>query len=94
MAHETHHDNNHSKGDNPQTSFRSSFWFVLLLVLVFIAAVNFVNVMGHDEGGEGEAHHEKTEMTSEHHEANHEEAKATEAEAAPAESATDSAAHH
>jgi hypothetical protein len=53
MSHETHH----PVDNRPGTSFKSSFWFVIILVGLFIAAVNFVNVMGHDEP-EGAAAHE------------------------------------
>ena len=66
MSHETQH----SKENTTSTSFKSSIWFVLILVGLFIAAVNFVNVMGHDDGGHGTAehggqiHHPSTEATA------------------------------
>jgi hypothetical protein len=51
MSHE-----NHLKPDRPTVSFRSAFFLILVLGGLFIAAVNFVNVMGsHDTG---EASHE------------------------------------
>ncbi|WP_276134615.1 hypothetical protein [Polluticoccus soli] len=69
MAHDTHHDTHghHEVSDKTQstTSFRSAFFFVCILAGLFIAAVNFVNVMGHDdEGGHGSEH--STEHATEH----------------------------
>ncbi len=57
MSNETHNDIHH---ENPRqadrgkskTSFQSSFWFVIILVGLFIAAINFVHVMGKSEEGE------------------------------------------
>lgn len=65
MAHDTHHDTNHASSEMKKsaTSYRSAFWFVIILVGLFIAAVNFVNVMGHDEGEGHEGH--ATEHASE-----------------------------
>jgi len=60
MSHETHH---HTTDNTPKTSYNSAFWFVLILAGLFIAAVNFVNVMGHDEGGGHGAIHETKEQT-------------------------------
>lgn len=80
MSHEAHHDTHHQPAEaTPTTSFRSSVWFVIILAGLFIAAVNFVNVMGHDEGeGHGsEAHH--TESVSGHHPSSHEAGAAAEA---------------
>ncbi len=54
-----HHDDSHKTGEmKSKTAFRSSFWFVIILVGVFIAALNFIKV----EGGESEGHgnHEAT----------------------------------
>jgi len=62
MSHETHH---HPQDNKPTTSYNSAFWFVIILVGLFIAAVNFVNVMGHDEE-EGHGGHESTEMHGSH----------------------------
>jgi hypothetical protein len=52
MAHETHHETSHGTEKTSKTSSGASFWFVLILVGLFIAAVNFVNVTGseHEEG--------------------------------------------
>ncbi|MDR3680947.1 MAG: hypothetical protein P4L41_13365 [Flavipsychrobacter sp.] len=57
MSNEIHNDTHH---ENPgqteraksKTAFQSSFWFVIILVFLFIAAINFANVMG--KSGEGE----------------------------------------
>jgi hypothetical protein len=58
MSHETHHNTEKTPTATP---FKSSFWFVIILVGLFIAAVNFVNVMGHHDGGHeaagGASHH-------------------------------------
>lgn len=96
MAHEAHHDN-HANTDatNPTTSFRSAYWFAIVLVLLFVAAVNFVSVMSHDEeAGHGEHHTEAAAAGHEAtgHEATHEDA--THEAAAHAEGhAGDTAAH-
>jgi len=59
--HSTHHDSSSSTDTaKSRTAFRSSLWFVLILVGLFIAALNFVEIMGHSEEG-----HKKTEATSE-----------------------------
>ncbi len=87
MSHDTHQ---HTPAKGPKMPLGSAFWFVLVLALVFIGAVNFVNVMSHDEGeGHEGAKHEVVEGT--HETATHEE-HAAEA-AAPAEHTADSAAH-
>lgn len=61
MAHETHNDA-HSERNKSIVSFKSSFWLAVILVGLFVAALNFINAMGeHKEGGhEGKA--EATEM--------------------------------
>ena len=67
MAHETHH---HSSDNQPRTAISSSFWFVLILAGLFIAAVNFVrsSSSGHDDHGSGhgaaETHHTTQEATA------------------------------
>lgn len=53
MSHEAHHGAAHSTENKPKTSLNSSFWFVLILVLLFVAAINFISEMGHSEGHEG-----------------------------------------
>jgi hypothetical protein len=58
-----HHHDSHTSGElKSKTAFRSSFWFVLILVGLFIAALNFIEIMGHGE--EGHEGHEKMEATS------------------------------
>lgn len=86
MSHDTHHKVEDKK---PGSSFTSSIWFMLIMAGLFIAAVNFVGVMSHDEGGHGEeahgtehaapAHHDDASPghdAAEHHEAPKEEAPA------------------
>ncbi len=46
MSHETHHHTD----TKPGTASGAAFWFMLILVGLFIGTVNFVNVMGHDDG--------------------------------------------
>jgi len=98
MAHEAHHDDHaHATTDaKPTSSFRAAYWFVIVLVFLFIASVNFVRVMGHDEeAGHGGEHH--TEAAAGHeatgHEATHEEATTHEAAAPAAEGHVDTAVH-
>lgn len=57
MSHETPHNSD----NRPSTPFKSSFWFTVILVGLFIAAVNFVNVMGHSEEGHDEQSHGTTD---------------------------------
>jgi|GEM_PF-1428983 len=50
------HDHNTPETEKKSvTALRSSFWFTVILVGLFIAALNFVNVMssGHEEEGHG-----------------------------------------
>jgi len=63
MSHEEHQDTHHtSENAKSKVAMRSSFWFVIILVGLFIAALNFINVMGSEseEGGKTE----KTEMAT------------------------------
>jgi hypothetical protein len=58
------HGTQHHEGDNTgeiksKTAFVSSFWFVIILIGLFIGALNFINVMGHSNEG-----HENQEATS------------------------------
>jgi hypothetical protein len=57
MAHETHH----PAENKSKISSTSAFWYSIILVGLFLAAVNFVNVMG---GGE-EEHSAPAPMTKE-----------------------------
>ncbi len=66
MSNETHseaHHEDHGQVERAKskTSFQSSFWFVIILVGLFIAALNFVNVASHEKGEEAE----KGEMKAE-----------------------------
>lgn len=60
MSHEAHHEEHH---EGPQidikkskSAFTASFWFMLILACVFIAALNFVSVMSQPEEGHGGGH--------------------------------------
>lgn len=59
MAHDTHQEHHTSEPENVKvgTSYRSAFWFTIILAGLFIAAVNFVNVMSHDDEGGHDAGH-------------------------------------
>lgn len=50
----------HQEAGEPRskTSMSASFWFVIILVGLFIAALNFINVMGN--GSEGHVNKEAT----------------------------------
>lgn len=65
------HDTAHHNTDNlkPGSSLTSSVWFMIIVAVLFISAVNFVQVMSHDDGGgHGEEHGtEHTEMGSPAH---------------------------
>jgi len=65
MSHDTHHHSEHEGGaPKSKISFNSSFWVVVILVGLFIAGVNFVNVESKGpEGESAEAHN--TEMVKE-----------------------------
>ena len=72
MSHDTH--NGHSTENKTIISFKSSFWLIIILVGVFVAALNFIQAeSGGEEGheGHGEATHEM------HHAAGHEGHEAT-----------------
>lgn len=83
MSHEAHH---HQPVDKPSTSFPSAIWLVLVIVGLFLAAVNFVGAMSsdHESGsGHGAKHKMHQNTTEANHETSHE--AATEEHAAPAE---------
>ncbi len=61
MSHETHHSPS-SDTERVKISSGSSFWLIIVLVGLFIGALNFITAMSH---GEGEEHGAKTEATSE-----------------------------
>jgi len=89
MSHEEHTHDSHAAPRKAPLS--AAFWFTLLLACLFIAAVNFVNVMSEEH--EGAEHAETHEMMGAK-EASHEEATAPKEEA-PAAAATvaDTASH-
>ncbi len=63
MSHNTDH--GHSKEKVSIISFKNSFWLVIIIVGLFIAALNFVKAeSGGEEEGKGEGK-EKTEMKAE-----------------------------
>lgn len=53
MSHDTHQTEDNKPGSSPA----SAIWFMIILAFVFISAVNFVEVMGHDDSGHGDAGH-------------------------------------
>jgi hypothetical protein len=62
MSNETSHNNNHqSESTQPAISFKASFWVIVILVGLFICALNFIKIMSSEgeEGKEGA----KTEMS-------------------------------
>jgi hypothetical protein len=68
MSQDTHHHSGHEEhGTEPKskTSFSASFWTVIILVGLFIAAINFVNVMGNTSEDEGKKDTHNTEMVKE-----------------------------
>ena len=59
MAHNS--DQEHSKENKTIISFKNSFWLVFILVVLFVAALNFIKAESGGEEGKGEAK-EKVEM--------------------------------
>jgi len=95
MSHDTHHA--HGKENKTIISFRNSFWLVVILVGLFIAALNFIQAESAPEAEEhGGGHEAKQEMThKEGHEAKaaeHAPEAAASQEAAPKEEAPKEAA--
>lgn len=57
--HDEHHHHPHNDSQKSKSSFTASFWLVIILVGLFIAALNFIEVMSHDDEGHGaQATHE------------------------------------
>ena len=56
MGHDTNH--GHSKENKTIISFKNSFWLVIIIVGLFIAALNFVKAESGSEEGEGKANSE------------------------------------
>lgn len=70
MSHDTH--THHVQEDKrPGSSFTSAIWFVILVVGLFVAAVNFVDVMSHDDGGHDAGHATEHAAPAGHGKANH-----------------------
>ena len=80
-SHDTAHAGHHEQS-NSKSAFSASFWFVMILVGLFIASLNFISAMSHDEG-HGGGHATTHEAAATPHEGG---------EAAPAEG--HEAAHH
>lgn len=55
MSHDSHSTPSEANS-KPTFSFGSAFWLVVILVGLFVAAVNFVSVMSHDDGGHDTGH--------------------------------------
>lgn len=75
MSHDTHH--GHSTENKSIISFKNSFWLVAILVGLFIAALNFVQVESKPEAEEHHGHemkHEGAHQAASHEAAAHEEA--------------------
>jgi len=97
MSHESHH--GHSTENKTIISFKNSFWLVVIVVGLFIAALNFIQA---ESGGEEGHHGEGKETTEKEAVGDHKEPKAEEmtpADRKPEDEntkapATDSAAKH
>jgi hypothetical protein len=78
MAHDTH--GSHQTDNKPTTSFQSSFWLVIILAGLFIAAVNFVKIMSKEEahGSATEQMHNGHSSEGTHHESSKPEDHSTE----------------
>lgn len=50
-SHEASHTAGHHEEPRSKSSMSASFWFVIILVGLFIAALNFINVMGNETEG-------------------------------------------
>ena len=88
MSHDTHAVHHTDNGNSrPGSSFTSAIWFTILMAFLFIAAVNFVKVMSHDDGGHGDAGHGTEHAAPAHgsHGTEH---------SVPAHSGHDGAGHH
>ncbi len=100
MGHDTNH--GHATENKTIISFKNSFWLVVIIVGLFIAALNFIQAESGGEEGKAEGKEATTEMhaTAEHgeHAEKAEEKKAEEApkaaEAAKTEEAPKAEAEH
>ena len=59
MSHDTQHHTNGKTEKSSKISMSASFWFVLILAGLFIAAVNFVNVESHSTAEAGTEQHQE-----------------------------------
>ncbi len=50
-SHDASHIAGHHEEPRSKSSMSASFWFVIILVGLFIAALNFINVMGNESEG-------------------------------------------
>lgn len=64
MSHDTHQLPN--KENKTIISFKNSFWLIIILVFLFVAALNFIQV---ESAGEGEGHGAAHETTHDIHNA-------------------------
>ncbi|MBS1616684.1 MAG: hypothetical protein JST06_11275 [Bacteroidetes bacterium] len=54
-----HHDNTHdAELKKSRTASRAAFWFMLIVAGLFVATLNFIEIMGQSHG-----HHESSERT-------------------------------
>ena len=89
MSHDTH--SAHSQENNTIISFKNSFWLVVIIVGLFVAALNFIQAESGGEEVKGEKT-EQAEMKGGHEAAGEKmEQKAEEPKAAQTPAATDSA---
>ena len=90
MSHDTGH--GHSKENVTIISFKNSFWLVVIIVGLFVAALNFIQAESKGEEGEGHGGHH-TEAAAGHghegHEATKHEEHGTEAAQPAGEPATE-----
>lgn len=61
MSHDTHQE--HSAENTTIISFKSGFWLVVIIVGLFVSALNFIQAESGGEGAKGEAK-EKKEMST------------------------------
>ena len=54
MSHDTHQHHGHTQEGKPKTAFSASFWLVIIIAGLFIAALNFIQAESSHEGNESE----------------------------------------
>jgi len=53
MSQDTHTGNSkETEIKKSKTSYSSSFWFIIILIVLFVSAINFVKVMSNSDEGE------------------------------------------